>query len=248
MKKNNIQWIIVHGEGAPAIVKDDAKRYDIVDNYHASLGWGGIAYHAFIERDGELRIGRLDDEIGSHTVGYNDRSWSVCLAGASDIQYATEAQIKRLKEVIERKMTQYNVPPEKVRPHRYFATYTMLGQAYRKNTSGYETIDGCHPYKVCYGSLYGDSWIKEIMGFKTSLTKDVKLGDTSDEVKVLQAFLRKIGLFTYPENTGYYGIITAKAVYDFKKKYVLNAFEGLFATGNSIDSRTRLAINNFFRA
>ena len=46
----------------------------------------------------------------------------------------------------------------------------------------------------------------------------LKLGDKFDEVKRLQDFLKTQGVFPNIESTGYYGNITAKAVYLFQVK------------------------------
>jgi DUF1680 family protein len=45
-------------------------------------------------------------------------------------------------------------------------------------------------------------------------------GQSSGEIARLQAFLAKLGYFTYPENTGYYLDLTRQAVYAFQCKYV----------------------------
>ncbi len=45
----------------------------------------------------------------------------------------------------------------------------------------------------------------------------LKKGSSGSEVKQVQATLRKLGYFTYPKNTGYYGDITVSAVKKFQK-------------------------------
>jgi hypothetical protein len=48
------------------------------------------------------------------------------------------------------------------------------------------------------------------------VSKNLKWSDSGDEVKRLQTLLKKLGFFTYPDITGYYGSITRQAVLDFQ--------------------------------
>lgn len=50
-------------------------------------------------------------------------------------------------------------------------------------------------------------------------TKDLTIGDTGHEVKMLQVVLRELGFFPNIEPTGYFGGLTRQAVKDFQKKY-----------------------------
>lgn len=58
--------------------------------------------------------------------------------------------------------------------------------------------------------------------------KDLKFGDKNEDVKILQDILKKEGLFpSNVDSTGYYGIITAKAVYKWQVKYLVDTLENL---------------------
>ncbi|QPA30773.1 C40 family peptidase [Thermaerobacillus caldiproteolyticus] len=72
---------------------------------------------------------------------------------------------------------------------------------------------------------------------KSKASRPLQIGSTGDAVKVLQQNLKKLGYFTYPQITGYYGTITADAVKKFQKA------SRLAITGVA-DSQTVQAIQN----
>lgn len=69
--------------------------------------------------------------------------------------------------------------------------------------------------------------------FKRFLT----IGSTGTDVKQLQTILKKLGYFTYPKITGYFGSITKQAVIKFQKAYKLKPYPGYVGPG------TRAALN-----
>ena len=138
-------------------------RFNIVDQYHKSLGWGSIGYHYFIEVNGELKQGRQDNEEGAHTIGRNNQSLGICLANNFDLTMPTEAQITTLKKLLIEKTKQYNIPASNIVPHRFFATQTLQGKPFIKNDTEYATWDGCKPYKSCYGSKLSDNWARNLI-------------------------------------------------------------------------------------
>lgn len=79
-----------------------------------------------------------------------------------------------------------------------------------------------------------------------TFTSSIKRGDTSAEVSSLQRVLARDGTFVHPV-TGFYGAITAKAVYDFQVKYnvapldVLNSLQG-----NNVGPATRVKLNELY--
>jgi len=72
--------------------------------------------------------------------------------------------------------------------------------------------------------------------------------NTNPEVVILQDCLKWEGLFPSDrDSTGYYGAITAKAVYDFQKKYQVASNEELDALqGRSVGPKTRAMLNQVF--
>ena len=60
-----------------------------------------------------------------------------------------------------------------------------------------------------------------------NITRSLYLGISGSDVSDLQQFLRSLGYFTYPTNTGYFGPATEQAVQDFQKA------EGIVSSGDS---------------
>lgn len=74
--------------------------------FESSLGYY-CGYQLFIDFDGVLYRARRDNEEGAHTVGnishyYNKTSAAVCLQGNMEKRSPTDAQIKTLKEVLDK--------------------------------------------------------------------------------------------------------------------------------------------------
>jgi N-acetyl-anhydromuramyl-L-alanine amidase AmpD len=67
-----------------------------VDSWHKSKGWIGAGYHFLIKGDGSIERGRPENMQGAHTIGYNDRSLGIALAGDFSKTPPTEAQITSL--------------------------------------------------------------------------------------------------------------------------------------------------------
>lgn len=74
----NINKIIVHcsatPEGQVVTVKD-------IDAWHKQRGFTKIGYHYVIYLDGTIHLGRKEEEIGAHCLGYNANSIGVCYIG-----------------------------------------------------------------------------------------------------------------------------------------------------------------------
>ena len=139
---NTPEYLIVHHTGGTdADPKADTSNhtFTIVDEYHKSLGWGKIGYHYFIDKTGLLTQGRADNEEGAHTIGQNQKSLGICLAGNFDVTLPTAEQVATLKTLLLQKVIQYNIPNEKVVPHRFFSP------------------------KTCYGNRLIDTWAKDLL-------------------------------------------------------------------------------------
>jgi len=71
---------------------------------------------------------------------------------------------------------------------------------------------------------------------------NMKLGDRSEEVKKLQEVLRSLGHFpTNVDTTGYYGGVTARAVFEFQKA---NGVDDQGTQGRIVGPATRKALND----
>lgn len=81
--------------------------------------------------------------------------------------------------------------------------------------------------------------------FKHNFITTLTQGQTSDEVRALQIALSIDGEFTYPEITGYYGPITAKAVMVFQAKHNVPDEN---TNGNVVGPLTRAQLNSLFNS
>lgn len=102
-----------------------------IDKYHKSLGWKGIGYNVYIERDGRAVMGRGEDAVGAHSISYNMTSLGISYSGcaeknqwnnktlkqAVDNGTITQAQLDALIERIKHYQQKYNIPRDKVIGH-----------------------------------------------------------------------------------------------------------------------------------
>ena len=117
-----INKIIVHcsatPEGRVVTVKD-------IDDWHKQRGFAKIGYHYVIYLDGTIHMGRKEEEIGAHCLGYNANSIGVCYIGglAKDGETPkdtrTEAQKESLLTLLKKLKARY--PKAGIYGHRNFA-------------------------------------------------------------------------------------------------------------------------------
>ena len=134
---NRPQYLIVHhvgGTDANPLLDTSNQSFETVNAYHkiafdfkSSLGYY-IGYHYYISKNGILRQGRLDTDEGAHTLGYNNKSIGICLAGNFDAKLPTPEQTSALKILLEKKKSQYNIPSQNIVAHRMFANKTCFGR------------------------------------------------------------------------------------------------------------------------
>ena len=154
---NKPEYLIIHTEASP--ISTDAPRFDVVNQYHrqrlfdrSSLGFY-VGYHYFIEKAGKILQSRADIDEGMHTVGYNLKSLGICLAGNGDMELPTLAQTETLKKLINEKAKQYNIPKNKILPHRLLLN---------------------HHEKTCYGQLLKDDWAASLVEEKVEVINKQK--------------------------------------------------------------------------
>ncbi len=134
---NKPEWIICHHSGgSDQDPLQDSSNFTFKQceelhkqrfNFKSTLGfWTGYQY--VIEKNGKVYQARRDDEEGAHTVGRNKDSIGIMLCGNFDATLPTQAQIDALKGLIRQKLAQYNLSPDKVVPHRKFASKTCFGR------------------------------------------------------------------------------------------------------------------------
>lgn len=127
--ENRPTEIIVHHDG----VSRSGPSFDIINEYHkgrefplSSLGFY-VGYTWWIERDGKMLRARADNEEQAHTKGENFRSIGIGLAGNFDVEDPTPEQVVSLRVLLQHYCSLYNIPAERIYPHRHFAAKTCYG-------------------------------------------------------------------------------------------------------------------------
>lgn len=81
--------------------------------------------------------------------------------------------------------------------------------------------------------------------FSHVFNTNMELGDTNEEVKKLQTFLKINGYFDYPSATGFFGRVTQDALYHFQLDHVyMNWIEKYLYRGRYCGLKTRTVINS----
>lgn len=142
------KYIIVHhAGGTDSAPLADSSNYTLAQcnadhkarfNMLSSLGYY-VGYTYFIDKLGHVTQTRKDGEVGAHTIGRNQDSIGICLAGNFDAFQPTAAQIQSLKTLMAAKVAAFSIPLENIYPHRHFAT------------------------KSCYGKLLADDWARKLL-------------------------------------------------------------------------------------
>lgn len=149
--------IIIH-HTAVSYTKN-ANQFDAVNRYHVGKGWGSIGYHYFIEKDGTIKEGRKESQIGAHTYqqDMNYKSLGICLCGHFDEEDPTNEQLHSLQALVNK------VGKIRVYAHRKFA-----------------------PYKSCPGGNFTDLMISKLENNKLLINNsNMKL--TGNETNAVQA-------------------------------------------------------------
>ncbi len=76
-----ITLIVIH---CSATRRNQQFTFEMLKACHAARFKGGIGYHYYITRDGQLWPGRHEDEPGAHAKGYNANSIGICYEGGLD--------------------------------------------------------------------------------------------------------------------------------------------------------------------
>lgn len=88
--------------------------------FRSSLGfYAGYTY--FIEKSGKVYQARADNEEGAHAKGQNKQSIGICLEGNGEEQDFTFQQYVSLKDLINRKISEYNLTKHNLYGHNNFA-------------------------------------------------------------------------------------------------------------------------------
>lgn len=145
---NNPQYIIVHhtgGTDANPLADTSNHTFEVVNDYHkklwnfqSSLGYY-IGYHFFIDKKGKVTQGRAYKDTGAHTIGKNNSSIGICLAGNFDATDPTDVQVMSLRRLLQQLVQDLKIKEENIVPHRTFAN------------------------KTCYGKRLSDGWARSLV-------------------------------------------------------------------------------------
>ena len=110
LDKSAVEYLILHHEAA------SSASVEQVHAYHRNKGWGGIAYHLYVRKDGTVYKGRPIDKRGTHTSNYNYKSIGICCEGNFETERIGTKQFNALCEAIEYVLSIY--PRLKIVGHR----------------------------------------------------------------------------------------------------------------------------------
>ena len=161
MKKNTPIYLVVHhcgGTDTNPLADTSHHTFEMVDAWHrenpniwlgelSTLGHA-IGYHYFIDKTGRVTQGRADTDEGAHCKGYNTQSIGICLAGNFDVTLPTPQQVSSFKNLLVKLSTKYNIPVDKIVPHRKFVP------------------------KTCYGKRLPDNWASDLIKTPAPMKRD----------------------------------------------------------------------------
>jgi N-acetylmuramoyl-L-alanine amidase len=118
-----IKIIIHHSLTKDQTVNDwkAIRRYHIETN-----GWNDIGYHYGIENVGGkivIQKGRVENVVGAHCKGMNDKSIGVCVVGNYDLAEPAEWALKVLTGLCTDICKRYGLMPEDIETHHKYASY-----------------------------------------------------------------------------------------------------------------------------
>jgi len=167
LNNNKPEYIVIHH----SISKPNATFEDYYQWHVVERGWEWVGYQYVLKGDGTILNTRPDTTHGAHVKedGMNKKSIGICLSGNFDINLPTEAQKKSLKWLLEKKMKEFNIPKEKILPHRHWATY-----------------------KSCNGNRLSDDWGQRLVDNSVDKTCEKELNIIKLLWSIIQALLDKV--------------------------------------------------------
>lgn len=105
----------------------NGKRVDIseIRKWHLARGFNDIGYHAVIQPDGEVQVGRGLTVVGAHVEGENEGNLGICLVGKDKF---TAAQFKALDNWIEDVKRIYQIADQEIYCHYEWPSAVKQGK------------------------------------------------------------------------------------------------------------------------
>ncbi len=142
LRKGEVEYLILHHEAAPSASVEQ------VHAYHKGKGWGGIAYHLYVRKDGTVYKGRPMECRGAHTSNYNYKSIGICCEGNFETEQMKDKQFQALLEAIE--YVQGFYPAIKIIGHKEVGATACPGKHFplkeAKEMQRYRTIEDVPDY------------------------------------------------------------------------------------------------------
>lgn len=112
----NINSIVLHHSAIP--FKQD--QFQSIDRSHRNRWGRGIEYHYLIEKDGRVKKGKPESQVGWHcgVWGINQTSIGVCLAGNLVTEPIAKHQRESFMHLVIDIQRQYGIPNERILLHR----------------------------------------------------------------------------------------------------------------------------------
>lgn len=125
------RWIIIHCSDVSYRTAYD--QLSAIENYHRSQMFpiSSLGYHTGYQHlitGGKNYECRRDNEIGAHCntvvngLSMNEQSLGVCVGFDGDIEYMPQDWYDLLQKQVWAWQDKHNIPDERVKFHRYFAT------------------------------------------------------------------------------------------------------------------------------
>lgn len=114
--KNNPKQIFLHHAEARSCTIQD------VHNWHLSNGWSGCGYHFFVDKQGKVYRGRLENSIGAHCKGHNTNSLGICAEGNYMLEDMPAVQKNAIIELCKHLCSKYGIIDVKGHKEAPYAT------------------------------------------------------------------------------------------------------------------------------
>ena len=128
-----LKKIILHH----SLTKDnETVSWGTIRRYHMNMGWKEIGYQYGVELlrdDYEILIGRMADEVGAHTKGYNTGSIGICFVGNFDLTEPPKESWNLGLRLVRFLCRTYNIEKKNIFGHRDFADKTCPGLLFDVN-------------------------------------------------------------------------------------------------------------------
>jgi len=112
-----IKKVIIHCSDSDIDSHDDIS---VIRDWHVNEnGWSDVGYHYFIQKNGNVQIGRNEKTIGAHCRGYNRESIGICLHGKYKEEF-TNDQFTALAILVEDILRRYNLDIDDIYGHKAF--------------------------------------------------------------------------------------------------------------------------------